>query len=72
MKRKPIFFTLLSAGILLSGTLTYNKAFAVEAANCSFTSNSGDYCYTSDGSHNIKVLQCAPGSSSCSYDPPAN
>lgn len=37
------------------------------ATNCSYTGNSADYCYASDGSNNLKVINCRPGSTSCYY-----
>ena len=37
------------------------------ASNCSFTGNSSDYCYTSNGSQNLRVINCRPGSTSCYY-----
>lgn len=43
-----------------------------EAKNCQYTGNSSDYCYASDGSNNLKVLRCKPGTTSCYYDTSAN
>jgi hypothetical protein len=38
------------------------------ATNCTYTGNSSDYCNASDGTHNLKVTNCRPGSTSCGYD----
>lgn len=38
------------------------------ATNCAYTGNSSDYCNASDGTHNLKVINCRPGSTSCYYD----
>lgn len=40
------------------------------ATNCYYTGNSSDYCYASDGTHNLKVINCTPGSTECYYDKP--
>lgn len=66
--------------LLVSGAFYYmntygNRMSALFAAdtdgtanNCTYTGNSSDYCYASDGSHNLRVLRCVPGSTSCYYD----
>jgi len=38
------------------------------ATNCTFTGNSGDQCYASDGTHNYRVLECKPGETDCGYN----
>ncbi len=40
------------------------------AANCKHTGNPHDYCYASDGTHNLKVVKCRPGDGDCFYDEP--
>jgi hypothetical protein len=37
------------------------------AWNCEFTGDSSDECFTSNGSSNIIVYNCRPGSTSCGY-----
>lgn len=38
-----------------------------EATNCKHTGNSSDFCYASNGSSNVKVLECKPGTTDCNY-----
>lgn len=75
MKRKTNFKIAFVAAVLTTCSFVYSdKVFALaedpEAANCAYTGNSSDYCNASDGTHNLKVQNCAPGSTSCSYTPP--
>jgi hypothetical protein len=68
MKKTLLLVSLFTLSISLS-------VFAVvgdseTASNCHFTGNSSDYCYASDGQHNLKVLKCVPGTTDCAYDKP--
>lgn len=53
-------FTILCSGLLY-------PQLRHEADNCTYTGNSADYCYASNGQNNLKVINCAPGSTSCYY-----
>jgi hypothetical protein len=69
MKRKTIIRTILFSALLTVGALIYKNASAqTEAANCAFTGSSSDHCNASDGKRNLKVLNCSPGETSCSFD----
>jgi len=71
MKRTTLKI-MLSCALLGASLLIQKSVYAdVQAPNCTYTGEDTDYCYTSDGTHNIKVLDCAPGSTDCSYTPPA-
>ncbi len=61
---KKVF--LLSVITILAFSL---KIFAGSetANNCRFTGNSSDYCYASNGTNNLKVLKCVPGTTDCNY-----
>lgn len=68
MKKTSISKFVILTALLFVGVLGVNKVVADEASGCEFTDNLADYCYASDGVHNIKVLKCKPGNSSvCSY-----
>lgn len=38
-----------------------------EATNCTYTGNPSDYCNASNGTNNLKVINCRPGETSCQY-----
>lgn len=50
-----------------SGTFSVMLDTGGTATNCTYTGNSSDYCNASDGTHNLKVLNCRPGTTSCYY-----
>ena len=76
MKKTSILKTMLLASLCVAGAALYESASAQSstlgntADNCNFTGNNSDFCNGSDGTHNLKILQCAPGATSCQYDPP--
>jgi hypothetical protein len=73
MKKQSHRVKFLSAAILIVGFFVVKGVYAnelVPAANCTFTGNSSDYCNASDGTHNLKVINCRPGETDCGYNPP--
>jgi hypothetical protein len=66
---KKIFLIALTAIFTCIGSIRLNAGVSSmeEATNCQYTGNYSDYCYASDGTHNLKVLRCRPGTTSCSY-----
>ncbi len=72
LQMKKILMTVFT--VLAFSAAFYAKATEtepVDATNCTYTGNSSDYCNASDGTHNLKVQNCKPGSTDCAYDPPA-
>lgn len=52
----------------VSSVCLYANVSATEdATNCTYTGNYSDYCNASDGTNNLKVLRCKPGSTDCAY-----
>jgi len=68
--------SILAAAILTMGVFFFKAATAEEveiaivpATNCTYTGNSSDQCYASDGKNNYIVSNCRPGSTSCGFNP---
>ena len=67
----------LAVALLAVGFITYRASaqdtdleegeIIVPAANCHYTGNSSDECYASDGTRNLIVTNCRPGSTTCGY-----
>jgi hypothetical protein len=55
------------AVVTISAVVYANVGASEEATNCTYTGNSSDYCNASDGTRNLKVQNCKPGSTDCSY-----
>lgn len=70
-RQKKVLLSFLFVASLVSAA---NFGFAIEkeyeATNCTYTGNSSDYCNASSGTQNVKVLNCRPGSTDCSYSLP--
>ena len=64
MKR---FYLVALTVIGLAATAYASVSSGESATNCRYTGNSSDYCYTSNGTNNLKVLNCKPGTSNCYY-----
>lgn len=60
---------LFTMGIFVFQTATANAAGVVPATNCTYTGNSADECYASDGTNNYIVFNCRPGTTSCGFTP---
>ena len=54
-------------GIAFLGSGLIYAQIQHEAENCRYTGNSADYCYTSNGQQNLKVINCRPCTTSCYY-----
>jgi len=73
--KKNVFKTILFS-ILLGLCSFFGNAYELfkvndVANNCVHTGNPSDYCYASDGTHNIRILECKPGTRGvCNFDPP--
>tara|TARA_R100000935_G_scaffold45914_1_gene69103 strand:- start:9176 stop:9385 length:210 start_codon:yes stop_codon:yes gene_type:complete len=62
---KKVKILIAGFAVLCSGMLY--PQLRHEADNCAYTANSADYCYASNGTNNLKVINCSPGSTSCYY-----
>ena len=64
--KKAFFFSL--AIVATIAVVRVHAQVEHEATNCTYTGNSSDYCNASDGTNNVKVINCAPGSTDCYYN----
>lgn len=63
-----LFFAVLGVGLFIGAKgFAFNQELREKAANCSYTGSMNTYCNASDGTHNLKILRCAPGEGSCYY-----
>jgi hypothetical protein len=60
--------TLLFVLLIVASSAAVHAQVEHEATNCTFTGNSSDYCNASDGTNNLKVINCTPGTTDCFYD----
>lgn len=67
--RKFLAVALLAVGFIATAQDTdiEEGEIIVPAANCYYTGNSSDICYASDGTRNLRVSNCKPGSTTCGY-----
>lgn len=65
--RKFLAVALIAIGFVATAQDTDLEEKIVPAPNCYYTGNSSDECYASDGTRNLIVINCRPGSTTCGY-----
>lgn len=65
---KTFSFTMILGTSFLMVQEIYSQNRSLQPApNCTYTGNPSDYCYASDGTNNLRVTNCRPGSTACYY-----